>query len=302
MSPDRPTPPTRRAVLAAGLAMLCGGARAETPLSLLVLLGDDTDRSTQISAAYKKACDFAVRRSYTVASPTESGSFILENIDGQPPSLVFAVGAMAARVGLREFPSSPVVYADALEGDVKPGTNAFGLTLDLDPRATVERLCALDPRWRSIGILEKSAEDTRRITEAAAAVGATVVAERAASDADIPGAIGRLAKGVDLLWLRDAPRLWTRESLEGAFAVAAKQHTALVGFHRSHFELPRPPAVIVCAHPATVADLAAKTTRALLLGDAIPALDGAPPMLVGSARAMRTLGPDATPLFDEVIG
>lgn len=298
---------TRRCFAAGALSAGWFGrawAQSGSQPALLVLTSDDAERTLQVGAAFKRACDFATRRSYQIASPDETGDYIVENLDGQPPALVFAVGALAARVGVREFPEIPVVYADVLEGEVSPGGNAIGLSLRLDPRAALGRLRALFPDMRRVAVLLRpdAGAFMEQTTAVAEALGFTLVVELAERQGDIPDAFGRVVGTAELLWLQDDAVLWLKGGANRLLTQAAARRFPVLGFHRSQLEAPMPPALVAYPGATALGEAGAQVARSLLLGTAMPALNVASAVFVGHTRALRAVGLTPIAELDEVVG
>lgn len=305
-------PPTRRAFLAGTLgALALGRARAQEPErpTILVLTGDEGERTTTIASTFKKTCDYAARMSYLVGNEADAGAFIADNIRGQPLSLVFAIGTLAAKVALREFSSTPVIYADVPpDAPISPGTNAIGVTTRLDPGASLERLLKLLPGMRELGFLSAAPRDPYwpAASEAAAGLGMRTTLRQIGSPDEVPNAFLALTGPTEMVWLQEEGRIWTGGALSRVFHEATIQRFPLVAFSRTHLDAANPPPLVIYPHPVGVGEVASKMARSLVLGDPMPAIVGVPPLFAGHARAMRAAGlvvsAKSTEALDELVG
>lgn len=305
--PDRPLRLSRRELVAAALGALCvprAWAEADDQPVLLVLTSDALDRSVQVASAFTRTCDFATRWSYQIPSLDTTGAFILENLPGRAPSLIFSIGALAAQVALREFPDTPVVYSEVREGDVAPGTNALSLSLRVGPETTLRRLRGVFPQISRVGCIVREGPDDYgdRIAAGAAAAGFTITQARVARPGEAAAAFTRLRACTDLVWLHDDPVLWRGDTLTPLLDEAHERRFPILGFHRIQLDGPKPASLVACAAASDVGEAGANVARALLLGDPMPAADGAPPVLIGHARAMRAAGLAASAALDEIVG
>jgi hypothetical protein len=306
----RLTVPSRRGFLAGAAATLFAPRlwATERPV-ILILTSDETERTLTIASRFKKACDFAVRMSYLVGNESDAGAFIADNIRGQPVACVFAVGAAATRVAIREFAASPVIFAEVPpDGAPTSGPNLYPITTRLDPTPTLERLLKLLPGMKEVGLLCKSSTETYwpAAAEAAKALGLRATVRQVQEPDEVPNAFMALTGPTELVWLQQEPRIWTGGALSRVFHEATIQRFPLVGFARAHLDSPNPPPVVACGHPEGIGDLASRLARSIVLGEAAPTELGVAPMLIGHARAMRAAGfvvsAKSTEVLDELVG
>lgn len=276
---------------------------------ILVLTGDESARTAQIAATFKKACDFAVRMSYQIGDEADAGAFIADNIRGQPLSLVFAVGPVALKIAAREFSGTPVVYAEVTETALVAGRPEItGVSTRLEPRATIERLKQIHPGMTRIGLMHAGDRDPYWVHASATAqdLGVKPFVKVVSAAGEVENAFKSLLSETDLVWLQHEPRLWTGTGLAKVFHEASLQKFPICTFNRAHFEAANPPALVAYGHPDGIAATAAAMARNMLLDEPAPLYNYIAPMIVGNARAMRMAGlmvnAKTSAALDEVVG
>jgi putative tryptophan/tyrosine transport system substrate-binding protein len=119
-------------------------------------------------------------------------------------SLIVAMGQLATQAALSGEPQLPVVAAMVLSADVvRPAANATAVTLEMPLDTQFDWMQKMLPEHRKIGLLYNPKENQQRVDAAARiarARGLKLVAEPLDSPQDLPAALERLARQIDVLW------------------------------------------------------------------------------------------------------
>lgn len=282
------------AALVAALLLPMDPAVAEPKKTILVFTSDTTTRAQEIAESYKEATPFAIRVSHDLGRIPDPVRFMSEDLAEFSPDLVFAVGDVALRASARVWPTVPIVYTDVRATVVR--TVGRGDLVDVsarvDPTATVAALGAVLPGLRVLGAVRRRGDEDPYWAALTAACDAAGV-RLAASVADGPDAsseaVARALFGADMLLVLDDPRLWTSESLAGAFAAAQRARVPVVTWDAAHFGADPPPALAIAAEARAIALEAAEISSEILEKGREPAQirAGYPePLLTGDRRAL----------------
>lgn len=262
---------------------------------LFVFTSDGSARSKAIAESFKGATDWAIRLTYDLGAEVDAGAFIADNTRDMTVSGVFAVGDLALRAAAREYPSLPIIYADAdadAAGVARPGVT--GVTTRVDPALTLARITQIVPGIRTIGAVMGSQVDDRaygtRMQAAATAAGLTASTAYVSSAADARSHARELLAANDVTWLVPAPGVWSGATLAGLFQEARLLKKPIIGFSRSHVEGGQGAQLALSANPAGIGTAAAAGIAELLGRGAETAAPAIAPLVFGNLEALRLVG------------
>lgn len=131
---------------------------------------------------------------------------IFEEINAGKPSLVFAIGPLAANAAKKRVADAPVVFAMVpnYEKYGLSGANVAGVALSRSVRSQLEALKALLPQAKRVGVLfnpKFSRGVVDGATAAAKELSLSLVAAKVDSADDIAGTLSALSGKIDVLWM-----------------------------------------------------------------------------------------------------
>ncbi|MHB8845170.1 MAG: ABC transporter substrate-binding protein [Nitrospirota bacterium] len=145
--------------------------------------------------------DYAIERLDGDAAKTGPA---VRRIKAGGAGLVFTVGSAATDAAVKEITDIPIVACLVLRTEnLKRSANATGVGLEYPVETQLAWLQRMLPQARSIGVLYNAGENQRTVNaaaEIAKKAGLTLEAERVRSPQDVPAALNRLSKRVDVLW------------------------------------------------------------------------------------------------------
>ena len=207
-----------------------------TRLSALLLLGLATPtaraadvvvvKSKTITAyndavtAFNLACKASIKE-FDMEGKDERGDKIIEIINGNPPSLVFAVGAQAAEKVRKSVDSKiPFIFSmvsGAKEEEFKTA-NSTGISMIIPPQQLLAAVKAIVPGTTKVGVAYNPKNSQAIIDQAAKSgesLGVQLIAAKVASKEDTPRAIrSSFSAGIDALWLISDPTVATEEGFK----------------------------------------------------------------------------------------
>lgn len=288
---------TRRAVLfgVGALALTPRVGWASRPV-VLVLSSGASARSAAILEAFKAGTEGTTRVSYELGPEVDAAAFLADGIRDLEVNAVFAVGDRAFLAAVREFTTVPLIYADVL--DAGPGAgraNVHGLSLRVDPARGLQKLKEVLPRLNTLGVLRGAADADAawwaRLTEAAKGASVAVEQKIASSPADVANAASALLAASNVVWPQPDPRLWTGSVVSRLLYDAQFAHIPVVGLDRTWLAAANPAPLVFETSAAGVGEAgAAAVKKALSLTSGAEAGAWPEPWLVGSKRALRSLG------------
>lgn len=196
------------ALCVAVLPLLADATARAGSSRIAVLISSDEAPFTEAVAGFRDylarqgvEADYAIERLDGDAAKTGSA---VRRIRAGGASLVFTVGSAATDAAVKEITDIPIVACLVLRtGNLKRSANATGVGLEFPVETQLEWLQRMLPQARSIGVLYNAGENQRTVNAAAEfakKAGLTLEAERVRSPQDVPAALNRLAKRVDVLW------------------------------------------------------------------------------------------------------
>lgn len=288
---------SRRALLrgAAALALLPRAARAGRPV-VLALTSGASARSSAILEAFKAGTEGTTRVSYELGPEVDAAAFLADGIRDLEVSAVFALGDRAFVAAVREFTTTPLIYADVI--DPGPGAgraNVTGLSPRVDPGRGLAKLHDVLPRLNTLGVLRGGGELdpawAALLTQQATALGVRIEQRTATTAADVGNASAALLALAQVIWPQPDPGLWTGSVVSRLLYDAQFSHVPVVGLDRSWLSAANPAPLVIETSARGIGEAAAAAIlRVVGLTPAGGGLAFPDPWLVGSKRALRALG------------
>ncbi len=198
----------RSLVLAVVLALpvsAWAGESAGKPRHVAVLKSDSLTPYASAVAGFSAECRAEVAE-YDLREDPARAEKVLQELQASKPSLVFALGPLAANAAKRAFDDVPVVFAlvPNWEKYGLEARNVTGVALQRPVRAQLETLKALAQGAKRIGVLYNprySKPVIETAGEAAKALSISLVSAKVEAPEEVPGAVKKLSGKVDALWM-----------------------------------------------------------------------------------------------------
>jgi putative ABC transport system substrate-binding protein len=216
----------------------------------------------------------------------------VEWIHANRPDLIVAVGSKATRAVASAGPRVPVISTMVLgtEGQSSGAVEVLGL--EPAPERWIERLSALFPRMRRLGLLAGKATpvSTLDATESSAKrMGYTVRRAQCADVSEALTAISNMAGRVDLVWFAPDSTLFNDATVKPLLLAALQRQVPVIGFSEAFVRSGA--AVGLFADYEDIGLRAAEVAQRVLSGGAVASFEA--PRVVNVAvneRVMRILG------------
>jgi putative ABC transport system substrate-binding protein len=190
------------ALVAAALLLL---PRASLGVEVAVLKSDSLGPYASAVAGFSAECRAEVAE-YDLKEDPARAEKVIKELQGAKPSLIFAIGPLAANSAKRAFEDVPIVFAMVPNWE-KYGLeakNVTGVALQRPVRTQLETLKALAQGTRRVGVLY-TPRYSKPIIEAAndvsKALGMQIVAAKVETPEEVPGALKGLVGKTDALWM-----------------------------------------------------------------------------------------------------
>ena len=150
---------------------------------------------------------------------------------------LITVGSMATRAALQLPGNAPVIACMIVDSDDLEGAkNATGVLLEFPLETQLEWIRKFLPRSQSIGILYNPEENSERIVETkkiARRLGLRVVAREVHKPKDLPGALNRLARDVDILFALTDQMVLSRQTAQAILLFSFRNRMPFSGLSSS---------------------------------------------------------------------
>lgn len=128
----------------------------------------------------------------------------IQKIKAGGARLVLTLGSLATDAAVRQISDIPIVACLVLRTEgLRQTPNATGVGLEFPLEIQIERLRQFLPNARTIGVIYNPAENQKRVeaaTEIVKRAGLRLEAEPVRSPQDVPAALTKLSRTVDVLW------------------------------------------------------------------------------------------------------
>lgn len=149
---------------------------------------------------------------YTLGGKRDKGKEVYERALAQKPSLVLAIGPMAANLAKELLPHDvPVIFCMVPNLEQYPdlkGPNITGVALEQSMRDQLSTLKTVAPKTQTVGVVFNPRHTGKKIAEArraASSLGLKLVTVEAANPGDVGRAVSGLADRIDALWMVPDP-------------------------------------------------------------------------------------------------
>lgn len=182
-------------------------------------------------------------REYSLDGKRDRGGKIFRDIIQTRPSLVLAIGPMAANLGQEFLPKDiPLIFTMVpnLEQykDLK-GSNIAGVALEQSLRTQLSTLKTVAPHTQSVGVVYSPKHTSRKIAAAkrdARSLGLKLITAEARSASDVKRAVGTLAGRVDALWMVPDPTVLNLAAFDALLDFSVKRKIPLFAINYKFVE------------------------------------------------------------------
>lgn len=194
------------AVLSAAVLFVPGPSRAAERIAVLVSSSEQPfeDALAGFREALEKQGISADLELHHLSRDPSRAEAAVDAIRKNNTRLIYALGSLGTDAALQGVVDIPVVSCLILRQDrLPPGGNATGVVLEFPLKLQFERMKAILPNARTIGVMYNPRENESRVEEAArvaGSMGLELEAIEVDSPRDIPPALDALSKRVDALW------------------------------------------------------------------------------------------------------
>lgn len=157
-------------------------------------------------------------------------------IDSQKPLLVFTVGPEAAKFAGTNLHHTPLIFSMVLRPQSLAAPNVTWVSLEIPPRARLEKIRKLLPGVRSIGVIfsPDSAPLYQEIARECDRMGLRPVGRQIESGTELPEAFADIASRIDLFLMVPDTRVFSPKSIQYLLAEAMKTRVPVVGLAASY--------------------------------------------------------------------
>lgn len=196
-------------LLAAALVLMGPGAepaRADEPLIVVVSAKSTGPYELVLNGFRSSLEDRGIRGRFdvhTVGNEMDEVDRILNGAETSGADLILTIGSNITERVAQRSPKIPVIYSLVMDSDGMKRFDCTGVVLEFSIDAHFEWMRRFLPKTRRIGILYNPEVNGKRVEQAkhrAAQMGLIIEAETVEKPQDIPAALDRIAKKVDVLW------------------------------------------------------------------------------------------------------
>ncbi len=218
----------------------------------------------------------------TVACDTQEvplGNDTASDVRALHPDVVFAVGTEAF-LGVASLRDLPVVYAMVIpsEAERKTAPNIAGVSMDIAPAEYLAAIQEVFPGLKRVGLVYDPRNTASFATAAAAAAkdaGLALMSVQARGPTEVPGALGRLAGRIDVLWMLPDPTVAAGAMAEYLVRFSIQNNVPIFTFSRKYLAVGAVASLDV--DPYAMGAQAGELVNAKVKGGAIPSVSYARP-------------------------
>lgn len=194
-------------------ALLALAAPALADGHVAVLLSDDLPAYEAPADLFESSVGLETTR-FNLDGDRRMADRVAEELQRDPPAIIFALGAKAAWIAEERFPDVPKIYAMVLDPERYgiDGARTTGVHMVLPAGLALAQFQLLLPDVNEIAILASPSLAEARLGEAvtaAEAAGYRVTVARVSDGSELRRAFAQLSRRVDALWLMPDPELLT---------------------------------------------------------------------------------------------
>ncbi len=222
------------------LTVLAGRVSAESP-RVVVLSTQDVGPYQEVIAGFRQALTKQAATAQidvvSLQGNTQKAHEMVAEIKKQPPSLLVALGSLAAQAAVREGGETPILASMILAADELPkSANATAVILDFPLETQFQWLQRILPGSATLGVLYHPQENVAKVqaaTRVAKGMGLTLIGRGVESPRDLPDAIENLFRSIDVLWGVADQTVMTPQTAEPILLASLRNKIPLVGLSTS---------------------------------------------------------------------
>lgn len=210
---------------------------------LIVVKNADLKLYQDVIRGIKDSCDCTVHE--MMLGEDENTDKVLK----KAPDAVVTVGTAVFKK-IRSIKTLPVVYTLVMPsetaGPLLP--NISGVSMDIDPAASIAAMTEVFPRAKRIGLLYDprfTAALVGEAVKAATAVGIRLVAKQAHDPREIPGLLDELHGKIDILWMLPDPTVVTAAMVDYLLRFSFQRNVPVFSFSHKYVEMGAVAALVV---------------------------------------------------------
>jgi len=190
-------------MIAALLALWSGVAAART--AVVVLRSDDLPVYSAPIESFTRELGIPIQV-MDLRGDKSQALRAAQQLQADPPPLIFALGAKAAYIATQQLPQVPLIYAmvvDPARYGIE-GIQVTGISMQVPPDMVLAQFQLFAPRVKRIGLLVSSDNSDPNVgaaIEAARSLGYKVTARRVTPGDDLRRSFSALRREVDAIWL-----------------------------------------------------------------------------------------------------
>ncbi len=137
-----------------------------------------------------------------------------------PPSAIFTIGKLASELAGKEISTVPVIFCMVVNperADFNGNNNVGGVSFDVSIRPQLTRMTQIVSYAENIGVIydpKKSSNIIKEAEEIAEDLGLNLIGIKVKSSKDVPDALDKLIKKIDLLWVYPDSTVLSQKSFE----------------------------------------------------------------------------------------
>lgn len=175
--------------------------------NIAVIKSYDFPPYDQAIEGFLKSCGDGIVE-YNLQGEFDAHAELVEDIRKRKPSVVYAIGVLAAEFAQQELDDIPILFSmvPKLRANEFSGANIIGITLDIPVEQQLRVYASMVPGLTSLGVIFDPKKSGSIVAEAAAAaerMGMTLHTRKVASRKGVPSAMRSLLKEekIEVLWM-----------------------------------------------------------------------------------------------------
>lgn len=159
-----------------------------------------------------------------------------QRLQALAPEVVLAIGQRSAALARETLPQTPIVVSMVLKKSAGFSRTVTGIPLEVGIREQLERFHKVYPAAKRLGLVyspSAAGDLLKDASEAASALGLTLVARPVSDPKQIRTAAAELIGSIDALWLLPDPKLITKEVFTFLLVFMMDRRVPTLGFVES---------------------------------------------------------------------
>jgi len=161
----------------------------------------------------------------------EGANGIVQRVMKERPHLVLTLGPAAAKFAKESISNTPVLYCMVLRPQPLAGPNITWVSMDVPPRAKMERIRKIFPAAGKIGMIYSpgSAILYREVVEGCKDLGFQMVGKKINSAEELPKAFNDMARQIDLFLMTPDTKIYFPESIKYLLTEGLRKKMPIIG-------------------------------------------------------------------------